>query len=158
MAWRTLWLWLMDWWTNDVKLMLKSFTHFWEIWWSCSLIFSLILNTHTHIVSLIPQQSVPFHKEDYTSGTRGFPGMGHSHPVCRLCVNHSVVAIAGHCFTVTTNLIHPRQGYAEDRCEIWSSGVTKGEGHLSVFVLLLVSFVSVFLAWCVSRVILKEFI
>ncbi len=47
--------------------------------------FTHILDTcthHTHIVSLIPQQSVLLHKEDYTSGTRGFPGMGHSHPVC----------------------------------------------------------------------------
>ncbi len=114
---------------------------------------------HTHIVSLIPQQSVLLHKEDYTSGTRGFPGMGHSHPVC----HHSAgamcnIAIAGHFFTATANLTHPPQGWAGDRCEIWSSRVTEERDVSRFLSSCYCNNISVFSAWCVTRVILMEFI
>lgn len=57
---------------------------------SCCLIHS---PSWTHTVSLKPQQSVLCHKEDYTSGTRGFPGIAHSNPVCWLSVSCSVIAM-----------------------------------------------------------------
>lgn len=90
---------------------------------SCRLIHS---PSCPHTVSLIPQQSVLFHKEDYTSGTRGFPGMAHSYSVCWLSVSHSVIAmVTSHLLDIilSTNLTHLPQGRIADKSEIWSSRV-----------------------------------